>query len=152
MKRLCSTLFILFVGSVSSLSRSVWQCPTNEIFNNRRSFLKGTGISLVSFVAASAAPQIKDQQWKGRALQELIIPRANAIDMTNNGDECDSTCLEERRRIIEDRRAMMLQSKTNTRRQDVFELSRQRAAMYNATYRGMECPPVSANGLSIPCI
>jgi peptide deformylase len=74
--------------------------------------------------------------------QADLIPRANAAEM----DECDETCIAERKRIIEERRAMMRQSRTNTRRQDVFELSRQRAAMYNTTNQGAQCPP------GIPCI
>ncbi|KAL7488600.1 LOW QUALITY PROTEIN: hypothetical protein ACHAW6_014260 [Cyclotella cf. meneghiniana] len=50
--------------------------------------------------------------------------------------ECDATCLE-RRRIIESRRAMMNQSRTNTNRGDVLKLSEQRAALYHTRYIGL---------------
>ena len=61
-------------------------------------------------------------------------------------DECDQACLEERTRIIQERRAMMRQSRSSVNRQGVFELSRQRAALYNTTYRGATCPP------GVPCL
>lgn len=60
--------------------------------------------------------------------------------------ECDDDCLASRKQIIADRRAMMRQSMTTTNRQDMFELSRQRAALYNTTYRGAKCLP------GIPCL
>jgi len=81
--------------------------------------------------------------------------KSNAIGLqdmeTTSNDDCNEACLAERKRKIEQRRAMMKQSRTNTNRQDVFELSRQRAAMYNTTYRGADCP-TSATGIALPCI
>eukprot|EP00985_Skeletonema_marinoi_P008231 scaffold3691_cov79-Skeletonema_marinoi.AAC.2 len=50
---------------------------------------------------------------------------------------CDDACLEERRRRIEERRAMMKQSRSSTNRGDVLELSRQRALMYGTSYKGL---------------
>lgn len=70
----------------------------------------------------------------------------NAIATKNNDYECNEACLQERKRIIQERRAMMNQSRTNTKRSDLFELSRQRATLYNTSYKGAACPP---NG--IPC-
>ena len=60
--------------------------------------------------------------------------------------KCNDECLAKRKRIIDDRRAMMRQSKSTTRRQDMFDLSRQRAALYNTTYQGAACLP------NIPCL
>mmetsp|Transcript_21963 Transcript_21963/g.30872 ORF Transcript_21963/g.30872 Transcript_21963/m.30872 type:complete len:120 (-) Transcript_21963:20-379(-) len=54
---------------------------------------------------------------------------------------CEEECLAQRKRIIEERRAMMRQSRSSTNRNEVFELSKQRASMYNTTYRGASCPP-----------
>ena len=45
--------------------------------------------------------------------------------------------LEERKRIIQERRAMMQQSRSNTRRADVLELSKQRASIYKTDYKGL---------------
>lgn len=54
-------------------------------------------------------------------------------------DDCDEACKEDRRHRIEDRRAMMRQSRSSTSRQDVFDLSRQRAKLYGTDYRGATC-------------
>jgi peptide deformylase len=50
---------------------------------------------------------------------------------------CDEACLEERKRRIQERRAMMQQSRSSTNRGEVLELSRQRALMYGTTYKGL---------------
>ena len=49
----------------------------------------------------------------------------------------DQTCLEERKRRIQERRAMMQQSRSSTNRGEVLELSRQRALMYGTRYEGL---------------
>lgn len=64
----------------------------------------------------------------------------------NSTDECDEECKEERRKRIEERRAMMRQSRSSTSRQDVFELSKQRAKLYESEYKGANCVD------GIPCI
>jgi len=53
--------------------------------------------------------------------------------------DCDISCLEERKRIIQQRRAMMQQARSNTRRTDVLELSQQRASLHGADFQGL--PP-----------
>ena len=58
--------------------------------------------------------------------------------------ECDDKCLGERKRIIQERRQMMQQSRSNTRRADVLELSKQRASIYKAAYKGL--PPQACQG------
>lgn len=105
--------------------------------------------------------------------REQLVPHANAAEITSslsqdasstssarspmssattstaadgNNPTCDAFCLEERKRIIQERRAMMNQSRSNTKRSDVFELSKQRAAMYGTQYQGASCPP------NVPCI
>lgn len=60
--------------------------------------------------------------------------------------ECNEQCQSDRTRVILERRAMMQQSRTATNRQDMFDLSRQRAALYNTTYQGASCPP------GVPCL
>mmetsp|Transcript_19789 Transcript_19789/g.40752 ORF Transcript_19789/g.40752 Transcript_19789/m.40752 type:complete len:129 (-) Transcript_19789:107-493(-) len=78
--------------------------------------------------------------------QAMSMESSNASVKTN-GDECNEACLQERKRIIQERRAMMNQSRTNTKRSDLFELSRQRATLYGTSYKGASCPP----GV-IPCL
>ena len=75
------------------------------------------------------------------------ITRVDAIRQTftpppASAAECDEAC---QARIAE-RRAIYMQSRTTTSRQDMFDLSRQRAALYNTTYRGASCVP------GLPCL
>lgn len=60
--------------------------------------------------------------------------------------ECDEECKEQRRRRIEERRAMMRQSRSTSSRQEVFELSKQRARLYGSDYKGANCID------GVPCI
>lgn len=53
--------------------------------------------------------------------------------------ECDAACMEKRKAIIAERRAMMQQSRSNTNRGDVLKLSEQRARLYGTNYGGL--PP-----------
>jgi len=55
---------------------------------------------------------------------------------------CDEAC----RQRIADRRAIFAQSRTTTSRQNMMDLSKQRAALYNTTYQGASCIP------GIPCL
>ncbi|KAL7535948.1 hypothetical protein ACHAXR_006827 [Thalassiosira sp. AJA248-18] len=58
--------------------------------------------------------------------------------------DCDENCLQERKRRVAERRAMMQQSRSNTRREDVLELSQQRASLYGAEFKGL--PPQYCSG------
>ena len=60
--------------------------------------------------------------------------------------ECDEECKEQRRRRIEERRAMMRQSRSTSSRREVFELSKQRARLYGSDYKGTNCID------GVPCI
>ncbi|GFH43810.1 hypothetical protein CTEN210_00283 [Chaetoceros tenuissimus] len=96
--------------------------------------------------------------------REWVVPPANAegSDTSTNSsptnfntnsntnqapvvEECDEDCKQKRLERIKERRAMMQQSRS-TGRAEVFELSKQRAALYGTTYQGASCPP------GIPCI
>ena len=68
---------------------------------------------------------------------ESDIQRSSPPKVDNPSEYCDDKCLEERKRIIQERRAMMQQSRSNTRRADVLELSKQRASMYETDYKGL---------------
>ena len=67
----------------------------------------------------------------------LYAPRAHA-----DGEACDEAC---KQRIAE-RRALFQQSRTTRSRQEILDLSRQRAALYNTTFQGASCIP------GLPCI
>ena len=78
--------------------------------------------------------------------------RALAADGVENNDDTTSppglTEAEKeriRQRLLE-RRQLMQASKSTNSRQDYLDLSRQRAALYNTTYRGVTCSP------NIPCL
>jgi hypothetical protein len=109
----------------------------SSIGSSRRHFLR----SSAAFVAVM--PFVKDYLVPTPAYattsDENDIPRSTPL-------ECDDECIQNRKRIIQERRAMMRQSQTTTRRQDMFELSQQRALLYNTTYQGSFCLP------GIPCL
>lgn len=60
--------------------------------------------------------------------------------------DCDDRCREDRQRRLAERRALMQQSRSSTSRQDVLDLSRQRATLYGTTFQGAQCPD------GIPCL
>jgi hypothetical protein len=90
-----------------------------------------------------------DESSHQQLAKSMFIEPAYAIEPNDTTDKsesatektlenvCDEECKAKRKKIIEDRRAMMRQSKTNTQRTDVLELSRQRAALYDTNYRGL---------------
>ena len=61
--------------------------------------------------------------------------------------DCDEDCMKERRRRIEERRAMMQQSRSNTSRGDVLKLSQQRALMYGTEFKGLQPKYCTQSGL-----
>jgi peptide deformylase len=61
----------------------------------------------------------------------------NPDNGTSTISSCDDACLGDRKRRIQERRAMMQQSRSATNRGDVLELSRQRALMYGTSYEGL---------------
>lgn len=73
------------------------------------------------------------------SIRKMFIPDAYADEERPRG--CDDAC---QQRLL-DRRALMRQGRSSTSRQEVLDLSRQRAAMYNTTYQGTSCIP------GLPC-
>ena len=80
----------------------------------------------------------------GRQSKDRYGPSRKPVVTAEISSTCDTNCLEERKRVIERRRALMRQSRSNTRRGDVLELSQQRALMYGTGYRGL--PPQLCSG------
>ena len=76
--------------------------------------------------------------------------KANKIQPTaaydSNNPECDESCIEARKARIEERRALMRQSRSNTNRGDVLKLSEQRAALYGSSYGGLSSKTCSSPG------
>ena len=62
-----------------------------------------------------------------------FVPSASAAEHDNS--KCDDEC----RRRLSERRALMQQSRTTRSRQEVLDLSRQRASLYNTTSRAVSC-------------
>jgi peptide deformylase len=119
--------------------------------------------SASSATTTGGAPSSGNSSTTRSFWNEAIVPKANAavVVVDNNvvhvsvvatrenaaASTCNEACLAERTRIIEQRRAMMRQSRSNTNREEVFRLSQQRAALiYNTTYQGAQCLP------GVPCI
>ena len=69
----------------------------------------------------------------------LVAAAAGAAPATA---ECDDAC----KQRIADRRKLFEQSRTTNDRQVIFDLSKQRAKLYNTTYQGANCIP------GLPCI
>jgi peptide deformylase len=95
---------------------------------------------------ANAADDSSFRQGAVPATSVRLPLSSNSTTAAVNNSSCDESCLQERKRIIQERRAMMNQSRSSTKRSDVFELSKQRAALYGTQYQGASCPP------GVPCI
>jgi peptide deformylase len=80
------------------------------------------------FIQPANAVEPNDKDGKSEILEEK--PKITE-------DICDEECKARRKKIIEERRALMKQSKSNTQRSDVLDLSRQRAALYGTQYGGL---------------
>lgn len=103
----------------------------------------------------SSDDAMEEEMPFGQRVKEWMVPVARADEQGSTAaatttsqvaPSCDESCLAARQRILENRRQLMRQSRSNTQRSDVLELSRQRAALYNTTYQGVTCPP------GIPCL
>jgi peptide deformylase len=82
---------------------------------------------------ANAVESIKENSTPSTSVENT----QSADRFAGAATSCDEACLEERKRRIQERRAMMQQSRSSTNRGDVLELSRQRALMYGTTYKGL---------------
>jgi len=69
--------------------------------------------------------------------ENIILSKKSSEMEKKDQTICDDECISQRRKKNEDRRALMKQSKSNTKRSDVLEPSAQRAALYNTEYEGM---------------
>lgn len=66
----------------------------------------------------------------------------NQVSQTETQNKCDSEC----QKRIEERRQLNRQSRSTRSRQEIMDLSKQRAALYNTTYQGTNCVP------GVPCL
>ena len=89
---------------------------------------------IVAFFFKPVVPATQREASPRSTRRPLISPAAAA--------ECDTAC----KQAIADRRALFEQSRTTNDRQKILDLSRQRAALYNTTFRGASCIP------GIPCL
>jgi hypothetical protein len=131
-------LYLLFVLSWFYSTTSGWRATSSSAMihhqsHNRRAFLKQGifgGIGLL-------VPTWSD----GGGINDGNINTMNHPVAVAVAAECDEAC----QRTIQQRRAMLQQSRSTTSRAQVFELSRQRAALYNTTSQAASCPQ------GIPC-
>ena len=95
----------------------------------------GTPNSSINVAFVNHLKRYDDTTMKKNIQVNLLqIPTANAED-----GEMVITCDENCKKRIEERRAMFKQSRSTRSRQEVFNLSKQRAALYNTTYQGSSC-------------
>ena len=88
--------------------------------------------------SACAAENVSENN--NNSILSSTTPSSSPNDESGRTDtvlSCDQTCLEERKRRIQERRAMMQQSRSSTNRGEVLELSRQRALLYGTRYEGL---------------
>ena len=88
-------------------------------------------------------PKVPASEREDSSLRRLVPP-AGAEEADDSVEACDAAC----RQRIADRRALFEQSRTTSDRQKILDLSRQRAAMYNTTFRGADCNAFPG----IPCL
>lgn len=137
---LCSWTFALLIVTLHIcpcvfLARNGLVLPSIEALappTSRRDVMRHSLTSATAFVASFQ--------------QQQAVATADSVSISTLAPPCDDVCLEERKRRILERRAIMQQSRTTTKRSDMFELAQQRAKLYNTTYRGASCPP------GIPCL
>mmetsp|Transcript_37962 Transcript_37962/g.83242 ORF Transcript_37962/g.83242 Transcript_37962/m.83242 type:complete len:153 (+) Transcript_37962:61-519(+) len=141
-----SGLFV--VAFPSALSFDATATSRRDFFVNAGIHPSACGAMYLAYSAPVSAAGAGDSTVDGdvNAGSVTASARANARQESNTADECDEECKEIRRKRIEDRRAMMKQSRSSTSRQEVFELSKQRAKLYGSEYKGANCVE------GIPCL
>lgn len=80
------------------------------------------------------------EDTNNNSITSSTTPSSSPNDESSRSDtapSCGQACLEERKRRIQERRAMMQQSRSSTNRGEVLELSRQRALLYGTRYEGL---------------
>lgn len=128
----------------------------SEVSNSQSLFSRAKEAAVPPANAAAAdtakAPLGGDNNKAMSAMEKAPPAPSQSDSTTNDGAStsmntitCDEECREKRRIIVQERRAMMNQSRS-TGRSEVFELSKQRAKLYGTEYRGVSCPP------GVPCI
>lgn len=102
----------------------------------------------LSLIAAGSLAGYDSGRIEPQSVEAAEPPQSNQSSSAAHqpGEECDEKCQEDRKRRIEERRAIFRQSRTTTSRDEMFELSRQRAKLYGAEYKGARCPE------GIPCL
>ncbi|KAL9185153.1 hypothetical protein ACHAXT_002930 [Thalassiosira profunda] len=89
----------------------------------------------------SKVKHLGDEYGYDQRTHPWFVQPANAVDRDCREQRDQHRChvWQSGGRIVEERRAMMKQSRSNTRRADVLELSQQRASMYGTEFKGL--PP-----------
>ena len=133
-------------AKVESASSACCTCSTFAVCSRKNALeemVRNIGVSVIPLIISSPHPSFAEEQ-SGVGERHVGIaaskPTATTPDFeAPSAIECDEECKEQRRRRIEDRRAMMRQSRSTSSRQEVFEISKQRARMYGTEYQGSNC-------------
>ena len=115
--------------------------------NALEEMVRDIGVCMIPLIISNPSPSFAEEQsgvGERRHVGIAATKATNSIATTPDLNppsaiECDEECKEQRRRRIEDRRAMMRQSRSTSSRQEVFELSKQRARLYGSEYQGLNC-------------
>ncbi len=143
------------VGHDDRMALAYSRFISEESFENSRSSSSSNSSSLSKtsvardnmFVQPANAVDDGDISPTRTQAADTSVRKADADGIDPNPDAvCDDACKEERKKRIQERRAMMQQSRSSTQRSEVFELSKQRAKLYGTEYQGASCAP------GIPCI
>jgi hypothetical protein len=111
--------------------------PSNNRIDRRMVFQK----SLTSFTSALVLVEQGPQKAQARDDGNAFYPSKDELILTEEERERQAVL-----KRMQERRQLMQVSRSTNSRQSYLELSKQRAAMYNTTYRGVSCPP------NIPCL
>lgn len=124
-------------------------CSTFTVCSRKNALeemVRNIGVCVIPLIISSPHPSFAEEQsgvgerHVGIAASKPTNSIATTPDLESpSAIECDKECKEQRRRRIEDRRAMMRQSRSTSSRQEVFEISKQRARMYGTEYQGSNC-------------
>ena len=135
----------MLLGLTIAVSQSTlsFDMPTACTLGTRREFFVTSGIissgAIYPAAAAVAGYANPDSANGAVAASSELTTQLRESNKNTADEECDEECKDRRRKRIEERRAMMRQSRSSTSRQEVFELSKQRAKLYGSEYKGTNC-------------
>lgn len=122
-----------------------WQ-ETHVLSDTTTSYIKPNARLTASNKDRINRVKVNTNEWL-RPRSAMAYEKSTGISSESVLNESEpKSCDEECRERIMKRRALMQQSRSTTSRQQIMDLSKQRALLYNTTYQGASCSP------NIPCL